>query len=69
MRGYLFEHQKQLEEGDLRRYATELGLDAARFERERRSPDIAHRIDRDLDSGDRSGVQGTPTVLREWHPA
>ena len=61
MHEYLFEHQKQLKELDLRRYATELGLDADRFERDRRSPEVAHRIERDLASGERSGVEGTPT--------
>ena len=36
-------------------------MDAGRFDRDRRSSEIARRIDRDLDNGDRSGVQGTPT--------
>ena len=58
---YLFEHQDHLEELDLQKYATELGLDTDRFDRDRRSHDIAGRIDRDLDSGERSGVEGTPT--------
>ena len=61
MHEYLFEHQQHLEELDLRRYATELGLDVDRFERDRRSPEVARRIERDLASGDRSGVEGTPT--------
>ena len=61
MHGYLFEHQKQLEDADLERYALELGLDVDRFERERRSPEIARRVDRDLDTVERSGVEGTPT--------
>ena len=61
MHEYLFEHQKQLEDADLQRYALELGLDVDRFGRDCRSPDIVRRIDRDLDSGERSGVEGTPT--------
>jgi protein-disulfide isomerase len=61
MHEYLFEHQNHLEDSDLRNYATALGLDADRFDRDRRSSEIARRIDRDLDNGDRSGVQGTPT--------
>jgi protein-disulfide isomerase len=61
MHGYLFEHQKQLEDADLERYALELGLDVDRFERERRSPEIGRRIDRDVDTGERSGVEATPT--------
>ena len=58
---YLFEHQKALEDADLKKYASELGLDPERFDRDRRSPEVQQRIDRDLASGDRSGVEGTPT--------
>src|SRR5260370_32348401 len=61
MHEHLFEHQNHLEELDLQKYATELGLDADRFERDRRSPEIARRIDQDVNSGERSGVDGTPT--------
>src|SRR5216683_7456825 len=61
MHEYLFEHQKALEDADLKRYALELGLDSERFARERASPAIENRIDRDVASGERSGVQGTPT--------
>ncbi len=61
MHEYLFEHQKALEDADLKRYAVELGLDSDRFGRDRTSPEVEHRIDRDLTSGARSGVPGTPT--------
>jgi protein-disulfide isomerase len=61
MHEYLFAHQKALEEADLHQYAIELGLDLVRFARERTSPEVAARIDRDLASGERSGVEGTPT--------
>jgi len=61
MHAYLFEHQKALEDADLKRYALELALDSERFARERASPAIENRIDRDVASGERSGVQGTPT--------
>src|SRR5206468_6738457 len=61
MHEYLFEHQKALEEADLKRYAAKFGLDADRFDRDRGSPEVAHRIDRDVAGGERSGVMGTPT--------
>ncbi len=61
MHEHLFEHQKALEDRDLQQYAIDLGLAADRFERDRTSPEIGRRIDRDLASGERSGVQGTPT--------
>jgi protein-disulfide isomerase len=63
MHEYLFAHQKALEVGDLRQYASDLGLDVERFERERSTPEAATRIDRDLASGDASGVEGTPTFF------
>jgi protein-disulfide isomerase len=61
MRDYLFEHQQALEDADLARYAVELGLDSDRFARDRTSPEVETRIERDLASGERSGVPGTPT--------
>jgi len=61
MHEYLFEHQQALEDGDLKRYASELGLDADRFDHDRGSPDVEQRIERDVTSGELSGVEGTPT--------
>ena len=61
MHDYLFEHQQALQERDLHQYALDLGLHPNRFERDRTSPEVARRIDRDLASGERSGVEGTPT--------
>jgi len=61
MHEYLFEHQKALADADLKRYAVELGLDSDRFAHDRTSGDVENRIDRDVASGERSGVPGTPT--------
>jgi protein-disulfide isomerase len=63
MHHYLFEHQQALETDQLRQYAVELGLDSDRFDRDRTSPEIAARIDRDLTSGWRSGVESTPAFF------
>ena len=63
MHDHLFEHQQALEDADLQRYAVELGLDSDRFARDRSSLEVETRIDRDLASGERSGVQGTPTFF------
>ena len=52
-------HARALEDADLKRYAVELGLDSDRFARDRTSPEVANRIDRDLASGERSGVPGS----------
>jgi len=64
MHELLFHRQKALEDADLQRYAAELGLDVARFDRDRRSPDVTQRIRRDVESGIASGdVLGTPTLF------
>ena len=60
----LFHNQQALEDGDLRRYAGELGLDVGRFEGDRLSPGVAARIRRDVHGGDATGeVRGTPTLF------
>jgi protein-disulfide isomerase len=64
MHELLFHRQKALEDGDLRGYAAQLGLDVAAFDRDRASTAIADRIRRDVDSGLASGqVLGTPTLF------
>ena len=64
MHELLFHRQKALEDGDLRGYAAQLGLDVAAFDRDRASTAAADRIRRDVDSGLASGqVLGTPTLF------
>ena len=64
MHELLFHRQKALEDGDLRRYAAQLGLDVAAFDRDGGSIEVADRIRRDVDSGLASGqVVGTPTLF------
>jgi protein-disulfide isomerase len=59
-----FHRQKALEDDDLRGYAAELGLDAARFDRDRSDAEVETRIRRDVESGLASGhVRGTPTLF------
>ena len=60
----LFHRQKALQDGDLRGYAAQLGLDVAAFDRDRAGAAVADRIRRDVDSGLASGqVLGTPTLF------
>jgi protein-disulfide isomerase len=64
MHELLFHRQKALEDGDLRGYAAQLGLDLAAFDRDRAGTAVADRIRRDVDSGLASGqVLGTPTLF------
>ena len=55
MHDLLFENQEVLEKDDLYVYAESLDLDVGRFARE--------LVDRDLRSGQQSGVTGTPTFF------
>ena len=64
MHELLFQRQKALEDDDLRRYASELGLDVGLFDRDRGGPGVLDRVRRDVTSGMASGeVQGTPTLF------
>jgi protein-disulfide isomerase len=64
MHDLLFHRQKALEDEDLRRYAAQLDLDVARFDRERAGAGVRARIRRDVESGQASGeVRGTPTLF------
>ena len=64
MHDLLFHRQQALEDEDLRRYASEVGLDVARFDRDRDSEAVLDRVERDLRSGIESGeVHGTPTLF------
>jgi protein-disulfide isomerase len=64
MHELLFHRQKALADDDLCVYAETIGLDVARFERDRLSPEVRARIGRDIASGNASGeVKGTPTLF------
>jgi protein-disulfide isomerase len=64
MHELLFHRQKALEDGDLRRYGSELGLDVEQFGNDRDSEAVLDRIERDFRSGIESGeVRGTPTLF------
>jgi Na+:H+ antiporter, NhaA family len=64
MHELLFHRQRALEDGDLRQYAAELGLDLALFDRDRAGAAVLERIRRDVESALASGeVQGTPTLF------
>src|SRR5579871_6289735 len=60
MHAMLFHSQRALEDNDLRRYATGLGLDVALFDHDRTSHLVLERVRRDVDSGIATGeVLGT----------
>ncbi len=61
MHDQLYQHPNALEPEDLLAYAEAIGLDLDRFTQDFESGAHTPRIQEDLDSGLRSGVQGTPT--------
>src|SRR5437660_9297123 len=63
MHDAIFHHQHTLEDADLAQFAAAVGL-----ERQQYAHDMAHQrslphIEEDLEGGERSGVQGTPTFF------
>jgi protein-disulfide isomerase len=63
MHDLLFRNQMRLEPDDLRRFAQRLGLDLDRFESDLADHAIKARVERDVDSGTRSRVDGTPSLF------
>ena len=63
MHDKLFSAQPALAQAPYEGYARELGLDLARFETDRRSPEVDERVTRDFRSGVRAGVMSTPTLF------
>ena len=59
----LFANQERLEPEDLRRYAKELGLDLARFDRDREDPELTTRVRADMAEATALGVKSTPTFF------
>jgi protein-disulfide isomerase len=67
MHDVLFRNQLRLEAADLRRYAERIGLDLDRYAADLADPATRARVERDLDTGDASGVDGTPSLFIDGH--
>ena len=61
MHDALYKHQPELGEELFGRLAKELGLDAKALDEALEKGSFAERVETDLESGDKSGVTGTPT--------
>ncbi|HEX6623989.1 MAG TPA: thioredoxin domain-containing protein [Pyrinomonadaceae bacterium] len=59
----LFRNQSALEVGNLKQYATSLGLDRARFDAALDSGKFSDKVRRDILDGDKVGVTGTPSLF------
>jgi protein-disulfide isomerase len=61
----IYADQGHLDDPHLRERAERLELDLERFDADRRSEAVARRVRRDLESGIRAGVTGTPALFGE----
>ncbi|EMA54525.1 DsbA family protein [Halococcus salifodinae] len=59
----MYENRDALETDDLRGYAEQLGLDVDYFTQELEQGTFTDRVQEDILSGARSGVNGTPTFF------
>jgi len=63
MHDILFENQDALSDTDLIRYAGEIGLDVEKFESMFSNSKYEGKIEKELEGGLRSGVNGTPSFF------
>ena len=63
MYDYLFKHGEMVTNDSLRRSAASLGLNITRFDSEFYNRTYRKHIDEDIQSGNNSGVKGTPTFF------
>ena len=63
MHDSIFHHQHTLEDSDLAHFAVAVGLDLQQYARALADQRSLARIEEDVEGGERSGVQGTPTFF------
>lgn len=59
----LFKNQTALDNASLKKYASDLGLDRARFDASLDSGQYATRVSHDVEEGEAYGVEATPTIF------
>jgi len=68
MHDLLFKHQDALSSEDLRRYAAEAGVEAAKFDDCMKTGRKASSVERSLKVGEQVGVDGTPALFVNGRP-
>ncbi|MBI1816134.1 MAG: thioredoxin domain-containing protein [Deltaproteobacteria bacterium] len=63
MHDQLFANNKALQADKLKEYAQKIGLDAAKFEADMKSPEIQQQVQDEIKLGNDVGVTGTPTIF------
>ena len=59
----LYKNQKSLDTESLKKFATQAGLDRARFDADLASGKFDADIRRDIEEGEQYGIEGTPTIF------
>jgi protein-disulfide isomerase len=68
MHDILFKNQQNLKRADLEKYATEIGLDMAKFKKDIDDPATKKRVEADMDLAKKVGAQGTPNFFINGRP-
>jgi len=63
MHDIVFENQKTLEPGDIFYFAKSIGLDLEKFKNDITNNELQSKVEGDIESGFRSGVNKTPTFF------
>jgi protein-disulfide isomerase len=63
MHDAMFAHHDDLNRDTFIKLAKDMGLDVARFEKDLDSEETKRAVEKDVDDGDKAGVQGTPTIF------
>ena len=68
MSDLIFDNQARLDANYLASLAQDLGLDLAQFAIDSKSDEVRNKIERDVESGIRNRVNGTPTFFLNGSP-
>jgi protein-disulfide isomerase len=63
MHDAMFAHHDELSRETFVKLAQQMGMDVARFEKDMASDEVKKAVEKDVDDGERAGVQGTPTIF------
>jgi protein-disulfide isomerase len=63
MHDAMFAHHDELSRETFVKLAQGMNLDVARFEKDMDSSETKREVEKDVDDGDKAGVQGTPTIF------
>jgi len=63
MHDIIFEHQRHLATENILAYAKRIGLNMAEFSKDIQLPALSEKVENDIESGIRSGVNGTPSFF------